>query len=40
MSGSSLDTQVDATRQGAQGYLRKPVDLSTLKTVLASALAE
>ncbi len=36
----SLDTQVDATRQGAYAYLRKPVDLSTLKTVLASALAE
>jgi DNA-binding NtrC family response regulator len=33
------DTQVDATRQGAYAYLKKPVDVSTLKTVLASALA-
>ena len=39
-SYGNLDTEVDATRQGAYAYLRKPVDVSTLKTVLASALAE
>lgn len=39
-SHGSLDTQVDARRQGAYAYLTKPVDVSTLKTVLASALAE
>jgi DNA-binding NtrC family response regulator len=38
-SHGSLATQVDATRRGAYAYLRKPVDVSTLKAVLASALA-
>jgi len=33
------DIQVDATRRGAYAYLRKPVDVSKLKAVLASALA-
>ena len=39
-SHGNLDTEVDATRQGAYAYLRKPVDVSTLKTVLSSALVE
>jgi DNA-binding NtrC family response regulator len=38
-SHGSLDIQVDATRRGAYAYLRKPVDVSKLKAVLASALA-
>jgi DNA-binding NtrC family response regulator len=38
-SHENLATQVDAKRQGAYAYLRKPVDVSTLRTVLASALA-
>ena len=39
-SHGSPDTQGEATRQGAYAYLRKPVDVSTLKMVLASVLAE
>ena len=38
-SHGHLDMHVDATQQGAYAYLRKPVDVATLKTVLASALA-
>jgi two-component system, NtrC family, response regulator GlrR len=38
-SHGRLDTRVDATRRGAYAYLTKPVDMSTLKTVLTNALA-
>jgi len=37
---SSLDTLARARRAGAYAYLRKPVDVSRLKSVLASALAK
>jgi DNA-binding NtrC family response regulator len=36
---SSLDTLVRARQGGAYAFLRKPVDASRLKSVLASALA-
>ena len=36
---SSLDTLARARQEGAYAYLRKPVDVSQLKSVLASALA-
>jgi DNA-binding NtrC family response regulator len=36
----SLNHLRDAAEQGAYAYLRKPVDVLKLKTVLASALAE
>ena len=37
---SSLDIFARARREGAYAYLRKPVDISRLKSVLASALAK
>ena len=36
----NLNNLRDAAQQGAFAYLRKPVDVLKLKTVLASALAE
>ena len=38
-SYASVGSSVDAIRRGAYAYLKKPIDVSTLKTVLASALA-
>ncbi len=37
---NSLDTAARATQEGAYAFLRKPVDASRLKSVLARALAE